>query len=319
MEAPAREEPTLTVIRTRRTLLASAAIAVAGAAVAIAVPALAAPQHAASPVTAGSYYLALGDSVVFGYRESTNAPTPDYTNAANFRGYPELVGQALDLKVVNASCPGETSSSFVNITAQSNGCEANSSGQTQAGYRTNFPLHRSYTGSQLAYAESFLKAHKNTRLVTLTIGADDGFICQHETTDQCTSPSEIGAVVQKVEKHVTTIVKGLRKTGYTGQLLVVNYYSTDYTNTQTGAVTTLGVKAINNALDTGARPNNNMYAVGVATPFVAFREAAEQTSGDVCAAGLLTILTNDSTPCGVHPSLAGQFIIASKVVARIRK
>src|SRR5436305_8956309 len=111
----AREELTLRVIRTTRTLLAGAAIAitVAGAAVATAVPTVAAPQAAARTVTAGSFYLALGDSVPFGFREATNAPTPDYTDAANFRGYPELVGSELGLKVVNASCPGETSSSFI--------------------------------------------------------------------------------------------------------------------------------------------------------------------------------------------------------------
>ena len=309
----------MTVIRTKRTLLAGAAIAVVGAAAAIAVPAVAAAPLAAAPVTAGSYYLALGDSVPFGFREATNPPTPDYTDAANFTGYPELVGRALNLKVVNASCPGETSSSFINVTAQSNGCEADSDGVTQAGYRTNFPLHRNYTGSQLAFAESFLKSHKNTKLVTLMIGANDGFICQKSTVDQCTSPSEIGAVVTKVEKHVTTIVKGLRATGYTGQLLVVNYYSIDYTATQAGAVTTLGVKAINNALDTGATTNNNVYHARVASPFYAFRRAARQTSGDVCAAGLLTILVADTTPCGVHPSVAGQYIIATKLVEKVRK
>jgi hypothetical protein len=78
-------------------------------------------------------------------------------------------------------------------------------------------------------------------------------------------------------------------------------------------------QAINNALDTGARTNSNAYHVRIASPFFAFRRAAGQTAGDVCAAGLLTILVNDTTPCGVHPSVAGQFIIANKVVERVHK
>ena len=309
----------MTVLRITRTLLAGAAIAVAGAAVAYAAPAVAAPQPAA-PVTAGSFYLALGDSVPFGFREGNNKPFPDYTDAANFRGYPELIGQALDLKVINASCPGETSGSFIDVTAQSNGCEANSDGVAAAGYRTNFPLHRNYSGSQLAYAKSFLSAHlKNTKLVTLQLGANDGYICQKETADQCTSPTEIGPVVQQIAANVTKIVKQLRKTGYTGQILAVNYYSIDYTNTIAGATTTLGVQAINNGLDSGAQANDNQYKVRVATPFGAFKTASKVTDGDVCAAGLLTILTAGTTPCGVHPSVAGQFVIANKVIEKIRK
>ena len=75
----------------------------------------------------------------------------------------------------------------------------------------------------------------------------------------------------------------------------------------------------NNGLDSGARADNNTYKVRVATPFGAFKVASAETQGDPCAAGLLTILTGDMTPCGVHPSVAGQFVIASKVVEKIRK
>jgi lysophospholipase L1-like esterase len=59
-----------------------------------------------APVTPGSRYLALGDSVVFGYEEPQVVPAPNYHNPASFLGYPELVGAALHLKVANASCPG---------------------------------------------------------------------------------------------------------------------------------------------------------------------------------------------------------------------
>jgi hypothetical protein len=57
----------------------------------------------AKPVVAGSPYLALGDSIVFGYRESNNPPAPDYSNAANFKGYPEDIAAAMGLALTNAS------------------------------------------------------------------------------------------------------------------------------------------------------------------------------------------------------------------------
>lgn len=299
----------MTVIRTSGKLLAAAAIAVAAATVAVAAPAVAAP-----PVTAGSFYLALGDSVPFGYRETTNLPFPGYSDASKFRGYPELIGQALDLKVINGACPGETSGSFIDVTAQSNGCEANSDGVTAAGYRTNFPLHQDYSGSQLAFAKSFLRHHlKSTKLVTLQLGANDGFICQKETADHCTNPAEIGPVVQQVAANVAKIVEALRKTGYTGQILTVDYYSTDYND----PAITLGAAAINNGLNSGAQADG--LKVGISTPFGAFKTASKQTGGDPCAAGLLTILTADTTPCGVHPSVSGHFVIANKVIQKISK
>ena len=74
-------------------------------------------------ITKGSTYLALGDSVTFGYEEKQVVPAPNYSDASSFIGYPELLGSALHLKVVNAACPGETSSSLIDATAQSNGCE----------------------------------------------------------------------------------------------------------------------------------------------------------------------------------------------------
>lgn len=273
-------------------------------------------------MTKGGYYLALGDSIAFGFREQANTPTPDYTDASNFEGYPELVGKQLGLKVVNAACPGETSSSLINKNAQSNGCEANSSGVAAAGYRTNYPLHVSYTGSQLTYASNFLKAHPNTKLITLQVGANDGFICQQNTTDQCTSTSEIQPVVTKIEQNVAKVMAQIRgKLGYKGQIVIVNYYSTDYTNTQNGAQQSLGALAINNGLDMGASPSGagNPNHVRFASVYKAFQKAVAQTSGDDCAAGLLTILTGASTACGVHPSVAGQNIIANEVVKAIGK
>lgn len=138
-----------------------------------------APAHVA-PLTPGSRYLALGDSVTFGYEESSVVPAPNYKNEASFLGYPEQFGAAQHVTVANAACPGETSSSLINPSAQSNGCE-NSPGGSSVAYRKQFPLHVHYKGSQLAYALGYLHAHKNVRLVSLMIGANDYFVCVETT------------------------------------------------------------------------------------------------------------------------------------------
>jgi hypothetical protein len=83
-------------------------------------------------------YLALGDSVAFGYRPVNSAAT--YLNPANFTGYPEDVAKALQLNLANASCPGETTSSMINTGAPSNGCETNAGGSP--GYRSLVPPAR---------------------------------------------------------------------------------------------------------------------------------------------------------------------------------
>ncbi|MFY9865939.1 MAG: hypothetical protein WAK58_19155, partial [Trebonia sp.] len=81
-------------------------------------PAAAAPLNGAG---GHGTYLALGDSVAFGFVPSNAVPAPNYFDASSFVGYPEDVAQALHIPVVNASCPGETTASFYIPGAQSNG------------------------------------------------------------------------------------------------------------------------------------------------------------------------------------------------------
>src|ERR1700721_755840 len=89
--------------------LAGAAM-VAGARLRAAVPASAAPVT--GPFGYGTY-LALGDSVAFGYVPPQAVPAPNYSDPRSFVGYPEDVARALHVLVSNASCPGETTGSFL--------------------------------------------------------------------------------------------------------------------------------------------------------------------------------------------------------------
>src|SRR5258708_9150152 len=109
-------------------------------------------------------YLALGASVAFGFN-----PLVDPHNADNFIGCPTPVAAALKENLTNASCPGETSSHFIDLTGSDHGCGA---------FRANYPLHVAYSGTQLAFADSFLTSHLTTQLVSINIGANDLFVLQ---------------------------------------------------------------------------------------------------------------------------------------------
>ncbi len=256
-----------------------------------------------SPVTRGSAYLALGDSVTFGFQEPSVVPAPDYADAASFHGYPEQLGAALHLKVANAACPGETSASLINPSAPNEGCEGT--------YRKNFPLHVHYTGSQLNFALGFLRKHRNVRLVSLMIGANDAFLCQGSTPDHCTSPSELSALEAEISHNVHTILSSIRnKAHYGGQIAIVNYYSLDYASPVDKAESVL----LNTTVDKAAKP----FHVEIANGYAQFQLASMRFGNDPCLAGLITELDATAGDCGIHPSYAGQTLLAASVADAIK-
>ncbi|HTP18439.1 MAG TPA: SGNH/GDSL hydrolase family protein [Solirubrobacteraceae bacterium] len=257
-----------------------------------------------TPVTPGAGYLALGDSYVFGYEEQQVVPAPDYADASSFIGYPELLGSELHLTVANASCPGETSSSFIDPTAPSNGCENAPNGG--ASYRPTSPLHVNYSGSQLSYAVSYLKTHKKVRLVSLMIGGNDLLLCQETTADHCASLLEQASVIGTVSKNIKTILSTIRnKAHYGGQIVFVNYFSP---NPALNSTTALG----NSTIASVVKP----FHVVIADAFDTFAAADAHSGGNPCTAGLLNQLSTGG--CGIHPSYAGRALMAQAVEKAIR-
>jgi lysophospholipase L1-like esterase len=212
--------------------------------------------------------------------------------------------------VVNAACPGETTGSLINNRAESNGCE-NVLGRG-GGYRTAFPLHVRYSGSQLAFAVHYLRTHHGVRLVSLMIGANDGFICQETTADHCGSAAEINALAAEIKRNVTHILSAIRKQAhYGGQLVIVNYFSLDYANSTDNLDSTF----LNLTVDKAARP----FGVEIADGYGEFQSQALKFGQHTCRAGLLTQwLTSSGPTCGVHPSYAGQALLAEAVLRAIR-
>lgn len=297
--------------RWRRTVTVASVVAV-GATLVATMPASAAhPKHHRhrAPVYAGARYLALGDGPVFGYREPTNLPTPDYSKPRHFYGYPEVLASDLGLKLENAACPGETSGSFLSLGRPTNGCERGV-GNVGPGYRKH-RLKILYVSPQLLEGISYARAHKKSiRLVTLMIGMEDLRLCEEITADRCAAASQRNAVMRQIRNNVGQILYRLRRgSSYNGQVVVVTYYSTDYRD----PVTTAYTEQVNNALVQGAKK----HGVKVANGFGIFKRASRQTGGDPCAAGLLTVLSTGG--CGTSPSVAGQALLASAVERVVRK
>jgi lysophospholipase L1-like esterase len=275
---------------------------------------LAAPASAtaaAKPVKRGSTYLALGDSVSFGYQEPDVVPAPDYAHASSFTGFPEQLASRLHLKLHNAACPGETSGSLLNLSSQSYACETVPPSGPTVAYRTAFPLHVKYSGTQIAYAMRFLRHHRGTRLVTLMIGANDYFLCQQVTADHCASDDEVDATLKTVTDNVRDIASALRrKAHYRGQLVLVHYYALGYASDDVKALSA----RLNAALDAGVKG----FHVARADGFGEFEAATARFGGSPCAAGLLTQLGGQAGSCGVHPSYAGQVVLSQAVERAVR-
>jgi lysophospholipase L1-like esterase len=184
----------------------------------------------------------------------------------------------------------------VNARAQSNGCED--------AYRKAYTLHVRYSGSQLSYAVKFLRKHPKTRVVTLMVGANDLFLCQRKSSDACLGAAEQKAVLARIKSNVHKTFSALRrKAHYRGQIVLVRYYNLDYTSDVFVKV----IKAMNKAEAAAAKRFHVTFADG----YGAFQRGSASAGGKPCDAGLLNKLDDGS--CGVHPSHAGQALLAQSV------
>jgi lysophospholipase L1-like esterase len=261
----------------------------------------------ASASNEGHSYLALGDSVPFGFN-----PNPAlWPNISNFIGYPEIVAQRLHIEDVNASCPGEATGGFLSMGGTDNGCHP---------YRTAYPLHVAYSGTQMAFATSYLRTHPETRLVTLTLGANDFFHLQNVCADEFKADLDdaaadiavcvgagIPSMLGTMAANLNTIFAGIRATGYTGLIVAVTYYSLTYPDTS-------GADLLNGPMIAVAKSYGAVIASGVE----AWRATATAAGGSSCAAGLLLPAYPPVTgTCDVHPTPLGRDLLANQVISAI--
>jgi len=165
-----------------------------------------------------SYYLALGDSITYGFQPIKAKPG---ARASDFdTGYVDLFAARLrklssKIRVVNYGCPGESTVTFTR-----GGCE---------GLAEGFKLHDAFRGSQLSAALAFLRAHPaQVSPVTLTLFGNDWF----PIFDSCKGnlgcvrkrgPSQIAAFGSRL----TLILERLRAAAPSTEIIVTGAWNID--------------------------------------------------------------------------------------------
>jgi hypothetical protein len=267
-------------------------------------------------LASGQPYLALGDSVPFGYNpvDAVNDPT----NIHAFTGYPEVLpiaGKFAPNPIANAACEGETTGSFINVQAPDNGC--------QQWKISGDAMHVAYASpyeSQLQYAVSYLRQNPNTATVSIQIGANDillvqlGCEAQYYPDVNAIGACEVAGIptaIKGAAQNIGYIAEALRQgAGYTGQIVVMTYYALQYSNTSDP--TFQAVYGLDQAIVQVAQA----LGLYVGKSFSTFGAAATALGGgDSCTAGLLYKLSDGT--CNKHPSLAGQALLAGVVATAV--
>jgi lysophospholipase L1-like esterase len=282
---------------------------------------LATPLAASDPPIT---YLALGDSVSFGLNE---ALLPPYTTAvptpSEFIGFPTtlsyLVPPFSPNDLANASCPGETSGSFLNTSVPDNGCNSDHTIYPPPGsnlppiqlppFKPTVGLHVPYTSSQMAYAATQLGLGNHVSLMTLMIGANDVLLVLPQLeacgTNTTCADGVLTPVLANYAVNLAEILGGLRHL-YSGTLVLVTYYS------PTPALNTVA-QALNSTMTMVAA---NFPNIIIADSYTPFQVASAPFGGDPCTAGLLIKLPANpynTSACDIHPSPLGRDLIAAVV------
>lgn len=287
--------------------------------------ALAALAHAqtANNVT----YLALGDSVPFGMNVTLlppYAPPGPHPSPSQFIGYPEALASVLGLdasQLMNTSCPGETSGSFLNAALPDNGCNSVHIVLPPPGsilvpivippFKHAYGLHTKYNRAQMEFAIDQLSVNKKINLVTLSIGANDVLLALPAVQLCGGVPTCVNAVLTPVFQlyaaNLGAILTELRE-NYQGTLVLVTYFSPD--PSLDGIA-----QALNGVMTQVA---SQFPQITIADGYAAFHAAAAAFGDSTCQAGLLIQLPPspyDSLPCDIHPSLLGRALLAATVQA----
>jgi lysophospholipase L1-like esterase len=247
-------------------------------------------------------YLALGDSIAFGYD-----PLRDFRNAAKFTGYPELLAQTLGLQLTNASCPGETSSGVISLKSQAD--PTLGKGCYSFRFQSHFPLHAAYNTSQLDFAVDFLRRHPGTQLVTIDIGDNDIFalyyVCRQNL--DCVR-GNLPAMLSRLADNLNTIYRRIRQDAHYQQRIVA---LTNYVQNYNDPAIVQTFTAVNRVI------RQSTQAVGgyIADGFGTFAVASIPAGLNVCRTPLLIIRPDG---CDVHPTSVGQRLLAEAIAAVLR-
>lgn len=238
-----------------------------------------------------SFYLALGDSLAFGYQEAKFEATFPVEPPSQFNtGYVDDFSTMLKtvnpaIQTVNLGCPGETTATFMD-----GGCPYTASPLC-------CQLHDSYAGDQLDAALGFLGKHPGQiSPITIDLGANDLNVCKFDL-------SCIQTQIAIVATNMHTILTALRAAAPSAEIIVMEYYNP---YAVIDATTNVGAKALNSAIADAAT------AVGgrLADAFTPFNLAS--TDPTIELATLCTLTLYCTSLHDIHASDQGYMVIATQ-------
>ncbi len=242
------------------------------------------------------YYLALGDSIAFGYSPLVTTPA----NPGAYKGYPEILAANTGGGVTNASCPGETSGSLLSAAAPDNGCR---------NWKAAYSLHANYETTQISFVESYLAAHPETLAVTIDVGANDLLLLQKSCLgDAACIGAALPGVLGTYGQNLGATYARLRAAGFAGKLVALTLYATNYND----PLSVNAITALNQVMKSVTINAGGVVADG----FGKFQTLAAKSGGDACAAGLLIKLANGT--CDIHPSPKGRDALANVLLGLAR-
>ncbi len=292
------------------------------------------PASSAAQSQPGSDYLALGDSLAYGYQAArAGAEFPNLVAETFNTGYVDRLGFWLKLrnpsiKTTNDGCPGESTDSFIRggrgpgtgFTFVPN--PAFCGDQPAPGVGAIFSkawLHHFYPGSQLADALAFLAAHPNTNPITIDLGSNDVLIfleqCGFGAVPNCITPQSIGALYAHIGANMATILGALRLAAPQAEIVVLGFYNAYPTLLPGGDAT---ARDLNRVVRTVALT----YGARFADPLGVFNPSILTGAPEATDIPTICVLTNQC-PGGVfspgapgadiHPTNAGYSELARRI------
>ena len=277
----------------RYLLRAGAALAALALALGTAAAASASPPPRLTPPK--SYYLALGDSIGYGFQTSKALAglPPEAFNT----GYADLFAARLrqlrpHIATVNYFCPGESTTSFLQP------CIWKTSGHA---------LHSDYPGSQLDAALGFLAGHRGkVSPITLSLNGNDinAFLQTCPPGDLACIQAGAPAAIAAYQARLTSILRHLHAAAPDAEIIVVGAYDPN-----------IGAFAFADPLFTQLNQAQRAAAATVraqfADPFPVFNPQGG-TAAEATAICTLTLLCSQGDG---HPSDAGYRALADVVWA----
>ncbi len=279
----------------------------------------------ASASTLGTTYLALGDSLAYGYHQAQyESELPNVDPATFDHGYVDDFADVLrlghpNLQVINDGCPGETTSTFLNGSGVTGYCAG--AGPTGQLWPDKW-LHHPYLdgGSQLSDALAILAANPNVSPITLDLGSNDALAylehnCGFPAADTCTSLQVAGNFVGIIE-NIATIVKRLHAAAPNAEIVVLGLFNAYPELLTDGDINTA---LLNLAIDVAVSSVPNVSFANPEPLFNPAGEVGKPESGDlpaICAfTGMCPGGTYDPTSpdADIHPTSLGYAVLAGVI------